>query len=101
MFRRGIATRCVGRLLQILTGRSASASTVSQVTRVPEAAVREFHQRELADDYLYLMFEGIWRRCKGTQESRKIAGLVAYGITAEGRREILDFCPAAGESEAE
>lgn len=101
MFLRGVSTRGVGRLLEILTGRSASATTVSQVTRVLDAAVREFHQRELADDYRYLMFDGIWLRCKGAQESHKIAVLVAYGITAAGRREILDFCPAAGESEAE
>jgi putative transposase len=101
MFLSGTSTRRVGELLAGLTGQPACATTVSRVTRVLDPLVAAFHQRPVADDYLYLMFDGIWLRCKGAQESRKVAVLVAYGLTAEGRREIIDFCQAQGESEAE
>jgi putative transposase len=101
MFLGGVSTRRVGELLELLTGQQASATTVSRVTRVLDPLVAVFHQRSLPDDYLYLMFDGIWLRCKGAQESRKVVVLVAYGITADGRRELIDFCQARGESEAE
>ncbi len=45
--------------------------------------------------------DGLWLRCKGAQISRKVVVLVAYAITADGRRELLDFCQTSGESEAE
>jgi putative transposase len=101
LFLGGVSTRRVGELLEQLTGQAACATTVSRVTRVLGPLVAAFHQRPLADDYLYLMLDGIWLRCKGAQESHKIAVLVAYGITVDGRREIIDFCQAAGESEEE
>ena len=77
MFLRGISPREVGDLLELLTGQPASATTVSRVTRVLDPLVAAFHQRSLPDAYLYLMFDGIWRRCKGAQESRKVVVLVA------------------------
>ena len=61
------------------------------MTRVLGPLVAAFHQRPLSDDYLYLMLDGIWLRCKGAQEGHKIAVLVAYGITAEGRRKLLMY----------
>jgi len=101
MFRRGVATRQVGRLLVLLSGPAASASAVSRVTRVPDAQVAQFHQRALPDHYRYLLLDGIRLRCQGAPHSRKVVVLVAYGITAEGRRESVDFCQAPGESAAE
>lgn len=100
MFLRGISTREVGAVLEGLTGSPVSASTVSRVCKALDKLVAEFHRRPLADAYQYLILDGIWLRCKGAQEGRKVAVLAAYGITLDGRRELIDFHQASSESEA-
>jgi putative transposase len=98
MFLRGISTREVGDILELTTGSPVSASTVSRVCKALDGLVAEYHQRPVADAYRYLLLDGIWLRCKGAQEGRKVVVLAAYGITAEGRRELLDFHQASSES---
>jgi putative transposase len=100
MFLRGISTREVGAVLEGLTGSAVSASTVSRVCKVLDGLVAEFHRRPLGDAYQYILFDGIWLRCKGAQLGRKVVVLAAYGITVEGRRELIDFHQASSESEA-
>jgi len=101
MFCQGVSTRRVGRVLEILTGSEVSASTVSQVATVLDEHVRAFHQRPLEDKYQYLLLDGITLRSKGAQGRKKALQLTAYGITADGYRELIDFAPATSESELE
>ena len=99
MFLRGISTREVGAVLEGLTGSAVSASTVSRVCKVLDGLVAEFHRRPLGDAYQYILFDGIWLRCKGAARGRKVVVLAAYGITEDGRRELIDFHQAASERE--
>ena len=99
MFLRGISTREVGAVLEVLTGSTVSASTVSRVCTVLDGLVREFHRRPVEDEYQYLILDGIWLRCKGAQPGRKVVVRAAYGLTRAGRRELIDFHQAASESE--
>jgi len=101
MFCRGVSTREVGDILETLTGTAVSASTVSNVVTVLDEHVRAYHQRPLEDHYVYLLLDGIVLRAKGPNGSRKVLVLAAYAITADGHRELIDFCQAASESEAE
>jgi putative transposase len=98
MFLRGISTREVGEVLEVLTGTTVSPSTVSRVCQALDGLVAAYHQRPVADAYRYLLLDGIWLRCKGAQEGRKVVVLAAYGITAEGGRELIDFHQASSES---
>jgi transposase-like protein len=100
IFLAGASTRRVGAVLEVLTGHAVSASTVSNVAKALDAHVREYHHRPLQDRYLYLLLDGIRLRCKGADGCRKVLVLTAYGITAAGHRELIDFCQAPTESEA-
>ena len=59
-FRRGVSTRDVEKILEALCDVPISASTVSRLTSVWDTEVRRWHQREISDDYVYLMADGIW-----------------------------------------
>jgi transposase-like protein len=56
-FLRRISTRQVGRVVATITGETVSAQTVSKLTRDLDEAVRQFHQAQLSDDYVYLFLE--------------------------------------------
>ena len=101
MFCRGVSTRQVGAILEVLTGTSVSASTVSQVTKALDEHVRAYHQRPLQDQYQYLLLDAVVLRSKGADGPKKVYVLAAYGIRLDGRRELIDFAQAKGESEAE
>jgi putative transposase len=63
--------------------------------------VEKFQRRRLSDDYLYLFLDGVVLKVRdsaGTVRRRLV--LVAYGIRVGGRREVLAYGQAQGESEA-
>jgi putative transposase len=99
-FLRGISTRQVGRVVAVLTGEEVSAQTVSQLTRVLDQAVKEFHSRRLEDDYTYLVLDGVWLKVRRAFGPQRVLLLVAYGIRRNGQRELLAFTRAKGESQA-
>src|SRR5262250_1853816 len=99
-FLRGISTRQVGRVVAILTGEPVSAQTVSKLTRVLDQGVRAFHQRPLGDDWAYVVLDGVWLKVRRAFGPQRVLLLVAYGIWRDGRRELLAFTRAKGESQA-
>lgn len=99
-FLRGISTRQVGRVVAILTGESVSAQTVSKLTRVLDQAVQSFHQRQLGDDWAYLVLDGVWLKVRRTFGPQRVLLLVAYGIRRDGQRELLAFTRAKSESQS-
>jgi len=101
IFLAGVSTRRLGAILEQLTDTAVSAATVSRVSKVLDGAVQAYHQRPLQDKYLYLILDGISLRSKGANGAKKVLVLTAFGITAEGRRELIDFRQSRGESEAE
>jgi putative transposase len=99
-FLRGVSTRQVGRVLEPILGEAYSAQTISNITRQLQQAVDQFHQRPLRDDYLYLFLDGIVLKVRDLcGPVRRRVVLVAYGIRPNGKREIIDYRFAQGESE--
>lgn len=98
-FLRGISTRQVGRVIAVLTGESISAQTVSRLTRVLDQAVRAFHQRRLEDDWAYLILDGVWLKVRRVSGPQRALLLVAYGVRANGERQLLAFTRAKSESQ--
>ena len=97
----GLSTRKVGEVLLALLGRAVSASTVSRVAKTLDAAVAAFHARPLANRYKALMLDGVVLARKTGAGALKRPVLVALGIHADGKKEIIDFRLAASESAAE
>ena len=100
-FLAGVSTRRVGEVLAPVLGEAPSPQTVSRVAQSLDAEVRRFHNRPLADHYLYLIIDGITLKVKGATGVRKRLVLSAYGITPKGRRELISFRQAPAESEAQ
>ena len=99
-FLRGIGTRQVGRVVAILTGEPISAQTVSNVTRNLDAAVRRFRQAQLTDEWVYLFLDGVNLKVRRPAGRQRVQMLVAYGVRAEGTRQLLGFVRSKGEGQA-
>lgn len=96
----GVSTRRTGEALRPLLGESLSAQTVSKIAQGLDEEVRRFHTRALADHYVYLFFDAIILKVRTGAGAKKKAVLVAYGITTDGRRELIDFVVTTHESQA-
>src|ERR1700747_1684191 len=84
-FLRGISTRQVGRVVATITGE----------------AVRQFHQAQLSDDYVYLFLDGVSLRVRRPAGRKQVQMLVAYGIRRDGSRHLLAFMRSQGEGQAD
>ena len=98
-FLRGISTRGVGRVVSLLTEESVSAQTVSRLTRVLDREVAKFHHAPLGDEWCYLLLDGVWLKVRRAFGPQKVLLLVAYGVRADGRRQLLAFARAKSESQ--
>lgn len=99
-FLRGVSTRQVGRVVALLTEESVSAQTVSALTRDLDHLVQQFHQAPLGDQWRYLFLDGVSLRVRRPAGRKRLQLLVAYGIRADGRRQLLAFTRSQGESQA-
>jgi transposase-like protein len=97
----GLSTRKVGETLLSLLGRPVSPATVSQVAKTLDAAVAAFHRRPLQNRYKVLMLDGVVLARKTGAGALRRPVLVALGLRADGKKEVIDFRLAASESAAE
>ena len=95
----GMSTRKVSTALLSLLGERVSASTVSEVAKRLDHAVRRYHERKLEDGDRFLFFDGVVLKQKGAAKVQKKIILCVYGISWEGRKEMIDFLLATSESQ--
>jgi putative transposase len=96
----GLSTRKAASVLAPILGETVSASTISRIARDLDHQVKLYHNREILDQYRYLFFDGVVLKSKGAVKVQKKILLCAFGITVQGRHEMIDFYPAASESAA-
>jgi putative transposase len=102
----GVSTRRVGELLERIIDLPVSAGQVSKLAKRLDAEVRRFHTGPIEDRFMYLLLDAIHLKARGTprlfqtglRRTRKRVVLVAYGITAGGVKQIIDFRLANGET---
>jgi transposase-like protein len=97
----GLSTRKVATALLPVLGRRISASTVSEVAKTLDAAVAAFHCRPLKDIYPVLMLDGVVLARKTGAGALRRPVLVALGLRADGKKEIIDYRLATAESAAQ
>ncbi len=97
----GLSTRKVAIALLPVLGRRISAATVSQVAKILDAAVAAFHRRPLKDIYPVLMLDGVVLARKTGAGAIRRPVLVALGLRSDGKKEIIDYRLATGESAAQ
>jgi len=96
----GLSTRKVATALLPILGRRVSASTVSRVAKLLDAAVAAFHRRPLKDIYPVLMLDGVVLSRKTGAGALRRPVLVALGLRRDGKKEIIDYRLAPAESAA-
>jgi len=99
VFLLGVSTRQTGRALATLVEDAVSAATVSAVAKALDASVLSFHRRRLADHYRYLILDGVSVRIRLVGKVQRRMVLCAYGVTTQGRRELIDFQIVKAEGE--
>jgi len=100
MFLRGVSTRKVGEILDVLCGERLSASKVSTVTKELDQAVIDFANSPIDDDFLFLFADALTVKIRFELKAKKVKLLVAYGIKTDGSRELISFQRANSESTA-
>jgi len=96
----GHSTRKVGRALLPILGECVSHASVSQIGKQLDQAVQAYHQRPLSDAYEVLLLDGIVMKRKTGIGVQKRSVLVALGIKADGKKEVIDFQQVYGESQS-
>jgi transposase-like protein len=96
----GISTRKVAQALLPVLGEPVSATTVSRVAKSLDQAVQGFHRRPIRRQYRFLVLDGVvLKRKTGAGAVRRVV-LVVLGITAEGKKEVIDFSIVPGETQS-
>jgi putative transposase len=95
----GMSTRKVSTALFSLLGERVSASTVSEVAKKLDQAVKRYHERKLEDGYRFLFFDGVVLKQRGAARVQKKIILSVYGESWDGKREMIDFLLATSESQ--
>jgi len=100
MYFQGVSTRRVQEVLQEMCGMEVSAATVSRVAAELDEKLAAFRTRRLdGTAYRYLVVDARYEKVRVEGPVVSQAVLVAAGVNALGRREILDW--RLGESESE
>ncbi len=99
VFLLGVSTRQTGRALATLVEEAVSASTVSAVAKVLDATVGRWHRRPRTDHYRYLILDAVSVRIRLVGAVQRRMALCAYGLTREGKRELIDFQIVKAEAE--
>jgi len=94
----GLSTRKVARALLPMLGEAVSPATVSNISKSLDVAVAAFHRRRIHQSYRVLVFDGVVLSRKTGAGAVRRPVLVALGIRPDGRKEIIDFRQAHGES---
>jgi putative transposase len=95
----GVSTRKVDRLIEQLGVHGLSKDQVSRLCRGLDQQVRVFRERPLEDAYPYLWLDAKVERVREPGGVRHKALVIAYGVHASGRREVIGL--DVGEAETE
>lgn len=95
----GISTRSVDDLVKAMGMTGVSKSQVSRLCEEIDERVRAFLDRPIEGDWPYLWVDATYVKTRQNGRVVSVAVIVAMGVNADGRREILGM--DIGPSEAE
>jgi putative transposase len=95
----GISTRSVDELVKAMGMSGISKSQVSRLVAEIDEKVQAFLNRPIEGDWLYVWLDGTYVKMRQAGRIVSVAVIVAVGVNADGRREVLGM--DVGPSEAE
>jgi len=96
----GLSTRKQRKFFKAFIGDAVSHGTASKLMGILDKSLSEFRTRPIADDYKYLLVDGIWVSVREGAKTKKRPIIVVLGIKMDNTKEVLAFKLASGESEA-
>jgi transposase-like protein len=96
----GVSTRRVDDLVQALGVTGISKSEVSRLCVTLDAEVERFRRRPLVGTYPYLWLDATYLKVRQNGRVVSMAVVIAIGVTAEGRREVVGLDVGPSEEEA-
>lgn len=97
----GVSTRKVEDLVQTLGITRMSKSQVSELAKSLDTTVARFRERPLdGGPYPYVWLDATMMRCRDDGRIVNVAVLVAVGVNAEGKREVLGLDVVTSEAGA-
>jgi putative transposase len=99
MYVQGVSTRKVKAITEELCGHEFSASAISRINASLDEELAKFANRELEEEYAYLIVDARYERIREDAVIRSQAVLVAIGINWDGRRCVLGVEMANRESQ--
>ncbi len=98
MYVQGVSTRKVTTIVEQLCGASVSSSQVSRATASLDETLKAWRNRSLGE-IRYLFLDARYEKVRQEGQIRDAAVLMAVGVTADGRRQILGVSVSLGEQE--
>ena len=95
----GVSTRSVDDLVKAMGGSGVSKSQVSRLCEEIDEKVDAFLDRPLEGDWPYVWIDATYVKVRKNGRIVSVAVIIATGVNADGRREVLGM--EIGESEAE
>lgn len=95
----GVSTRKMAGVTQALLGEDVSRSSVSRVTARLEEQVEALRRAPLTEPVTYLYLDATFLDARWARQVENVSALVAYGVGADGKRQLLAVAIGAAESE--
>ena len=94
----GVSTRSVDDLVKAMGGTGVSKSQVSRLCAEIDDKVKAFLDRPLEGDWPYVWLDATYVKVRRNHRIVSVAVILAVGVNADGRREVLGM--DIGDSEA-
>lgn len=98
MYLEGVSTRKVRDITEKLCGYDISSTQVSRVTKELDEEFEKFRNRPIGE-ICYLVIDATYLKVRHNGTVIDIAILLGYGVTPEGKREILGASASLSEAE--
>lgn len=95
----GVSTRSVDDLVKSLGMTGISKSQVSRLCEEIDARVRVFLDRPITGHWPFVWLDATYIKVRVHDRVVSVAAIVAVGVDAEGRREVLGLAPGPSEAE--
>jgi putative transposase len=98
MYVMGVSTRKVTAVMETLCGLEVSSTQVSRLSAELDSELDTFRNRPLGD-YPYVFLDAQYQKVRRDGSVRDLAVLIAVGVNAEGKREVLGVSGSLSEAE--
>lgn len=95
----GVSTRAVDDLVKAMGGSGVSKSQVSRLCEEIDERVNAFLSRPIEGAWPYLWIDATYVKAREAGRIVSVAVIVAVGVNADGRREVLGVATGASEAE--